>query len=68
MQAFTGVKVFSATMFQERQMLGEHVTNWLANNPDVDVVDREVLLSSDNQFHCLSIVLFYNVKAPATPQ
>jgi hypothetical protein len=34
----------------------------------VDVVDREVLLSSDNQFHCLSIVLFYNVKAPQTPQ
>ena len=60
MQAFTGVKVFSATMFQERQQLGEVLTAWLAANPEVDVVDREVMLSSDNQFHCLSIVLFYN--------
>lgn len=59
MERFTGVKVFSATKAKEREELGEHVTYWLAQNPDVEVVQVEVRQSSDREFHCLSILLFY---------
>jgi hypothetical protein len=55
---FTGVKVFSATKAKEREELGETVTRWLRAN-DVEIVDRVVSQSSDDEFHCLSIVLFY---------
>lgn len=58
MNNFRGVKVFSATMAQERKGLGERVTEWLARHPGVEVVDKRVLQSSDSEYHCLSIVLF----------
>ena len=56
---FTGVKVFSATKAKEREELGEVITRWLKANADLEVVDKVVSQSSDNEFHCLSIVLFY---------
>jgi len=56
---FTGVKVFSATKAKEREELGETITRWLKANPDVDLVDKVVSQSSDNEFHCLSIVVFF---------
>jgi len=56
---FTGVKVFSATKAKEREELGETITRWLRSNADLEVLDRVVSQSSDNEFHCLSIVLFY---------
>ena len=56
---FTAVKVFSATKAKEREELGETVTRWLQSNPAVEVVDRVVSQSSDAEFHCLTIVLFY---------
>lgn len=56
---FTGVKVFSATKAKERDELGDVVTRWIRSNPDVEIVDREVRQSSDDEFHCLSIVIFY---------
>lgn len=59
---FTNVKIFSATMAQERENLGEKLTNWLANNPAVDIVDTVVTQSSDEAFHCLAITLFFNLK------
>ena len=31
---FNGVKVFSATMAQEREHLGEKVTDWIRSRPD----------------------------------
>ena len=55
---FDGVKVFSATKFRDRDELGDVVEDWLARN-DVEVVDKQVRQSSDNAFHCLTIVLFY---------
>ncbi len=55
---FTGVKVFSATKAKEREELGETVTRWLRAN-DVEIVDRVVTQSSDDEFHCLSIILFF---------
>ena len=60
---FSGVKVFSATKAKEREELGETVTRWLRANADLEVVDRVVTQSSDDEFHCLSIVLFYRPKA-----
>lgn len=56
---FDGVKVFTATKAREREDLGESITRWLDKNPDAKVVDKQVRQSSDNEFHCLTIVLFY---------
>ena len=62
---FTGVKVFSATKAKERDDLGEQVTRWLRANADLDIVDRTVMQSSDNEFHCLTIILFYKPRQQA---
>lgn len=59
MEAFNGVKVFSATLQRHRDELGERVTEWLAANRAVRVVESVVSQSSDREFHCLSITLFY---------
>ena len=56
---FDGVKVFSATMVKDREMLGERVTDWIRSNPKKKLVDKIVTQSSDQQFHCLAITLFY---------
>jgi len=57
--AFTGVKVFSATKAREREELGEKVTGWIRDNHGVHVTDKIVTQSSDREFHCLTITLFY---------
>jgi len=64
---FTGVKVFSATKAREREGLGESVTRWLKSNADLEVVDRVVCQSSDNEFHCYSIILFYRDRPKTEP-
>jgi len=56
---FNGVKVFSATMVAERERLGEKITDWLRNNPQIDVRDMVVTQSSDEAFHCLAITVFF---------
>jgi hypothetical protein len=56
---FNGVKVFSATMAQERDQLGEKVTHWLEAHKNLKIVDKIVTQSSDEAFHCLAITLFY---------
>jgi len=65
MSDFTGVKVFSTTMARDRETMGEQITRWLADHPKVEVVGREVKQSSDREFHCLSITLFYREKEGA---
>jgi hypothetical protein len=57
---FNAVKVFSATMAQERDQLGEKITQWLTAHPGIEIVDKIVTQSSDEAFHCLAITLFYN--------
>ncbi len=59
MQKFNGVKVFSATMAQERENLGERITEWLRARPNVRIVDTIVTQSSDEAFHCLAITVFF---------
>jgi hypothetical protein len=56
------VKVFSATKARERTRLGEDVTAWIAEHPELVVVDKVVTQSSDSEFHCLSIILFLGVR------
>ena len=62
---FTGVKVFSATKAREREELGENVTRWIKSNADLEIVDRVVRQSSDNEFHCYSLILFYRERPKA---
>lgn len=58
----TGVKVFSATKAKERELLGELITDWIRMNPNCEIVDKIVTQSSDSEFHCLTITLFYKHK------
>lgn len=58
MAPIAAVKVFSATMFRDRELLGERVTAWLGAHPELQLVDRCVSQSSDEGFHCLTITLF----------
>lgn len=59
MEQFTGVKVFSATKARERESLGEVITNWIEDHPECRIVERQVLQSSDSEFHCLTFALFF---------
>ena len=57
--AFNGVKVFSATKFADRDLLGDRVTHWLREHPDLELVDMVVTQSSDAEFHCVTITVLY---------
>ena len=56
---YDAVKVFSATLAKKRAALGEEVTDWIRRNPRATIVDKIVTQSSDAEFHCLTITLFY---------
>lgn len=62
---FNGVKVFSATMFADRDQLGEKVTAWIEAHPAHVLTEIIVTQSSDASFHCIAISVFY--RAPARP-
>jgi hypothetical protein len=57
---FNGVKVFSATMFADRDRLGDRVTDWIAANGHLKVTEMIVTQSSDAAFHCVAITVFYS--------
>jgi hypothetical protein len=56
---FNGVKVFSATMFTDRDRLGDSITRWLESRPQIKVTQVVVTQSSDAAFHCIAITVFY---------
>ncbi len=58
-RTFNGVKVFSATMVADRDQLGEKVSAWMHNHPQLKVTDIVVTQSSDEAFHCIAITVFY---------
>ena len=60
---FTGIKVFSTTLARDRETMGENITKWIKDNPNADIVDKVVTQSSDKEFHCLTITLFYKHKS-----
>jgi hypothetical protein len=57
--SFNGVKVFSATMFADRERLGDKVSSWIAEHPSFRIADVLVTQSSDASFHCIAISVFY---------
>jgi len=62
----SGVKVFSATKAKEREALGEAITEWIRGNPHMEIIDKIVTQSSDSEFHCLTITLFYRAREKST--
>ncbi len=63
MTGFTGVKVFSTTLARDREAMGATVTRWLAEHPELEPVDHDVRQSSDSEFHCLSIIVYYRERS-----
>jgi hypothetical protein len=59
LNGYDAVKVFTATKAVERERLGETMSAWMLQHPGLEVIDTVVRQSSDQQFHCLSIILFY---------
>ena len=58
---FSAVKGFSATKHKEREELGELITRWLeSQSGKIKLVDKVVTQSSDNEYHCVTVVLFYD--------
>src|SRR4051794_35465548 len=60
---FTAIKVFSTTLARDRETMGDNITRWIKDNPNAEIVDRVVTQSSDKEFHCLTITLFYRQRA-----
>jgi hypothetical protein len=56
---FEGAAIFAETMRLGREGLGERITRWLADHREREPVEAVVLQSSDQRFHCLTIVLFW---------
>lgn len=54
-----GLKVFSATKARDRDLLGETITGWIRAHPEYEVFEKIVTQSSDAEFHCLAITVFY---------
>lgn len=54
---FPVVKTFSATQSKARDALGDDVTDWLRENSNVAVEEIRTIQSSDQAFHCLTIVV-----------
>lgn len=63
---FNGVKVFSATMAQDREALGSRLTAWIQSNPLKQIVHTIITQSSDAAFHCLAITVFF-LESSAAP-
>jgi hypothetical protein len=56
---FEGVEVFTATLAAEREKLGKRATRFIADHPELEIVDRKVSQSSDRTHHCLTLMLFW---------
>ncbi len=59
MLSYDSVKVFSATKARDRESLGNVVTDWIRAQQPV-IKETLVKQSSDREFHCLTIVVFYD--------
>ena len=60
---FTGMKIFSTTLARDREAMGDNITRWLRDNQQLEIVDKIVTQSSDKEFHCLTITLFYRERS-----
>jgi hypothetical protein len=57
-------KVFSATLARDRDELGNRVSEFIEALSPTPISEKQVLLSSDSEFHCLVIVLWWNDSRP----
>lgn len=64
-RSFTDVKVFSVSTYGARLELSDRINEWLAQNRDIEIVDKEILQSSDASFHCYTLTLFFVRTKPA---
>jgi hypothetical protein len=62
---FDGVAVFSATKFMDRDKLGDRVTAWLRSQRGREVVRTVVTQSSDAEFHCIAMIVFWREASEA---
>lgn len=51
------IKTFTATRHEDRMNLGDVVTTWLRKETGFNVSEIRTLQSSDQSYHCLSIVV-----------
>lgn len=56
---FNAVKIFSATMFADRDALSAKITDWIGRNPNCEIIEIIQTQSSDAAFHCLTFTVFY---------
>ena len=56
---FNAVKIFSATMFADRDQLSNKITDWIHQHPECEIVEIIQTQSSDHSFHCLTFTVFY---------
>jgi 1,2-phenylacetyl-CoA epoxidase catalytic subunit len=50
-------KVFSVTKARDREQVGDRISTWLETNPQLEIRQAFVRMSSDSAFHCWSLVL-----------
>lgn len=59
----TGCRVFSSTRSSDRMTMGERISEWMVSHPDIQIVDIRVVQSSDDAYHCLSIVILWKPRS-----
>ncbi len=59
---FDGMVIFSASKHSDREKMGADVTTWRRHNTGVTIVEVRTMQSSDNEFHCVTVVIFYKNK------
>lgn len=58
MKPFSAVKVFSSTLARDREVMGDRISQWLREHPELTPVETQVTQSSDREYHCLTVTLF----------
>ncbi len=59
---FDGMMVFSASKHTDRERMSADVTAWRQRNASVTITDVRTMQSSDNEFHCVTVIVFYKLK------
>lgn len=55
---FSAVKVFTVTKARDREQMGDRITEWLRTEWP-KIFNTVVTQSSDREFHCFTITIFY---------
>lgn len=59
---FDGMVIFSETKHTDRHNMSEEVTAWRQRNASATITDIRTMQSSDNAFHCVTVIIFYKNK------